>query len=357
MTNILPFLKSLLSIPGLSGYEDPAARLIQAEWQSLVDELSLSRLGSVHGFKRGAGEDPRPSVMLAAHMDAIGLMVAQIEDGFLRVTSIGEVDSRILPGQAVIVHATGTGTNEDLPGVIVMPPARLLPPGNGDSVVDISHLFVDVGLLPSKVASLVRIGDLVSFGTEAVEMSREIVSGHSIDNCASVAVLTLCLQELQSKSHTWDVWAVATVQEEIEYAGATTSAFQLRPDLAIAVDVTFAKGPGTNGWETFELGKGPTLGHGPNIHPYLFKQFKELAERLEIPYATEIMPESSGTDGMAMQITDEGIPNFVLSIPIRYMHTPVEMVALKDIQRAGRLLAEFIAGLELDFMGTITWDD
>jgi len=353
MTDILPFFKSLLSIPGLSGYESPVARLIEDAWRPLVDELSPSRLGSVHGFKKGVGKEPRPSVMLAAHMDAIGLMVTGVEDGFLRITSIGGVDPRILPGQAVTVHTA----KEDLPGVVVMPPAKHLPPGVGDGVVDIPHLFVDVGLLPSKVASLVRSGNLVSFGTEAVEMPGGIVSGHSIDNRASVAAVTLCLQELQSKSHNWDVWAAATVQEEIDYVGAYTSAFQLRPDLGIAVDTTFAKGPGANGWQTFPLGKGPTFGHGPNIHPYLHRQFKELAERLEIPYAVEIMPKSSGTDGMAMQVTAEGIPNFVLSIPIRYMHTPVEMAALKDIQRAGRLLAEFIAGLESDFMEKITWED
>ena len=353
MTDILPFLKSLLSVPGLSGYESPAARLIEKEWQPLVDELSLSRLGSVHGFKRGTGDDPRPSIMLAAHMDSIGLMVAQIEDGFLRITPVGGVDSRILPGQSVVVHTAG----EDLPGVIVMPPARLLPPGAGDGVVDIAHLFVDVGLLPSKVTSLVRVGDLVSFGTEAVEISGEIVSGHSIDNRASVAAVTLCLQELETRSHEWDVWATATVQEEINCGGAATSAFQVRSDLAIAVDTTFAKGPGANDWQTFELGKGPTFGHGPNIHPYLFKQFKELAEQLEIPYSTEILPGSSGTDGMATQVTAEGIPTFVLSIPVRYMHTPVEMVTLKDIQRAGRLLVEFIARLKPDFISTITWDD
>lgn len=358
MTNdILPFLKSLLSIPGLSGYEAPAARLIEEQWRPLVDELSLSRIGSVHGYKKGAGEDPRPSILLAAHMDAIGLMVTQVQDGFLRITPIGGVDPRILPGQAVIVHATGTGSQEDLPGVIVMPPAKFLPPGAGDGVVSIPHLLVDVGLLPSKVASLFRIGDLVSFGTETVEMSGEIVSGHSIDNRASVAAVTLCLQELRSRSHAWDVWVVATVQEEVGAVGAATSAFQLRPDLAIAVDVTFAKGPGANDWQSFPLGEGPTFGHGPNIHPYLYKQFRELADRLEIPYATEIMPKSSGTDGMDLQVSAEGIPNFVLSIPIRYMHTPVEMVTLKDIQRTGHLLAEFIAGLEPDFISKITWDD
>ena len=357
MPNILPYLKSLLSVPGLSGYETPVARLIEAEWRPLVDELSLSRLGSVHGFKQGSGTDPRPSVMLAAHMDAIGLMVTGIEDGFLRIAAVGGVDPRILPGQAVVVHATGGDDQIALPGVVLMPHTRLLPQGKGDGVVEMEYLFVDVGLLPSKVANLVRVGDLVSFGTEAVEMSGETVSGHSIDNRASVAALTLCLQELKSKSHQWDLWVAATVQEEIGILGAATSAFQLRPDLAIAIDTTFGKGPGANDWQTFPLGKGPTLGYGPNIHPYLFKRFKELAERLEIPYATEIMATSSGTDGMAMQVTAEGIPTILISIPIRYMHTPVEMAALKDIQRAGRLLAEFVAGLEVEFLSAISWED
>jgi endoglucanase len=352
MSNILPFLKSLLSVPGLSGYEAPVARLIEAEWRPLVNDLSVSRLGSVHGFKQGSGADPRPSVMLAAHMDAIGLMVSGIEDGFLRLTFIGMMDERILPGQPVVVHG-----RKDLPGVIAMPHARLLPPGAGNGVVGSSQLFVDVGLLPSEVADLVRVGDLVSLGMEPVELSGETVSGRALDNRVSVAALTYCLRELQTKSHDWDVWAVATVQEEINYAGAATSAFQLRPELGIAIDTSWGKGPGANGWQTFPLGKGPTFGHGPNIHPYLFKRFKDLAERLDIPYAKEIIPDSSGTDGMALQASAEGIPTFVMGIPIRYMHTPVEVASLRDIQHAGRLLAEFIAGLELDFINTITWND
>ncbi|GAB4416286.1 MAG: M42 family metallopeptidase [Anaerolineales bacterium] len=353
MTDILPFLKSLLSIPGVSGFEAPAAGLIENEWQPLVDELSLSRLGSVHGLKKGSGAEPRPAIMLACHMDSIGLMVSKVENGFLRITPIGGIDPRILPGQAVTVHAK----DGDLPGIIVMPPPALLPDDVGRGTVDTAHLFVDVGLLPLKVARLVRIGDAVSFATEAVEMSGETLSGHSLDNRASVAAVTLCLQELTSKSHTWDVIAVATVQEERSGVGAATSTFQIKPDLGIAIDVTFAKGPGANDWQSFPLGKGPTLGHGPNMHPFLHKKFKALAERLEIPYGIEFLPRSSGTDGMPMQVTAEGLPVFVLSIPIRYMHTPVEMVALKDIHRAGRLLAEFVAGLEADFMHTITWDE
>jgi tetrahedral aminopeptidase len=280
-----------------------------------------------------------------------------MEDGFLRIAPVGGVDPRILPGQAVVVHAMSTGRQEDLPGVVVMPYDRRLPSSEGTSIVDIPHLFVDVGLLPSEVANRIRIGDLVSFSTEPVEISGGTLSGHSIDNRASIVALTLCLQELGSKSHEWDVWAVATVQEETHYAGAATSAFQLRPDLAIAIDTTFGKGPGANGWQTFPLGSGPTLGVGPNIHPFLFNRFRLIAERLDIPYAPEIMADSSGTDAMAMQVTAAGIPTFVLSIPIRYMHTPVEMVALKDIQFAGRLLAEFVTSLEPAFLGSISWED
>jgi len=353
MSDILPFLKSLLSIPGVSGYEMPAAGLIEKEWRPLVDELSLSRLGSLHGLKKGSGGSPRPSIMLACHMDAIGLMVSRIEKGFLRITSIGGVDPRVLPGQAVTVHAK----DGDLPGIVVMPPATHLPEDAGSGTLDIPHLFVDVGLLPSKVDKLVRVGDIVSFGAEPVEISPETLCGHSLDNRTSVAAVTVCLQELQSKSHTWDVFAVATVQEETAFNGAATSAFQLKPELGIAIDATFGIGPGANDWQSFALGEGPTLGHGPNIHPFLHKKFKQLASQLQIPHNIEYMPESSGTDGMIIQVTGAGIPIFVLSIPVRYMHTPVEMVTLKDIRRAGRLLAEFVAGLEEDFMQTITWDE
>jgi endoglucanase len=147
------------------------------------------------------------------------------------------------------------------------------------------------------------------------------------------------------------------VQEEVGVKGALTSAFGLRPQIAIAIDVTFAKGPGANDWQTMPLGKGPTLTMGPNMHPYLYKTLKELAEKLEIPFQPEVTPSMSGTDAYATQVAAEGIPTMVIGIPLRYMHTPVEIVALKDIQRAGRLLAEFIASLEPDFVEKIVWED
>ncbi len=262
------------------------------------------------------------------------------------------LDARVLPGTPVTVHGS-----EPLFGVIAQPPARSLPASLGDGPVGISHLLVDVGLPHRQVLDKVHVGDLVSFATEPTDLAGEVISGHSLDNRASVAALTLTLQELRWKSHAWDVWAVATAQEEETLGGAYTSAFALRPDLALAVDVTFAKGPGANDWQTYPLGKGPTLGFGPNLHPFVHRKLKELADRLEIPYSVEVLPRHSGTDAFAMQVAAEGIPTMVIGIPLRYMHTPVEVVAYKDIQRAGRLIAEFIAGLEVDFVEKIVWDE
>lgn len=354
MADILPFLKSLISVSGLSGYETPVADLIAEKWRPLVDETSLSRVGSLHGLKKGRGKTPRPSVMIAAHMDAIGMRVTKIVDGFLHITKVGGIDVRVLPGAEVTVHASGS--DEELPGVIVMPPARFLPESAGDGVLAINYLLVDLGLLPRDVANKVRVGDLVSFANEPLELAGDVISGHSLDNRASVAALTVCLEELQNKPHVWDVWAVATVQEEVTFLGASSSAFALRPQMAIVVDGAFAKGPGANGWQTFPLAKGVGLGFGPNMHPFLHKQLKELAERLEIPWFLDVTPTHSGTDAFAIQTTAEGIPTALVEYPLRYMHTPVEAVAVKDLQRVGRLLAEFIASLEADFADTIVWE-
>jgi putative aminopeptidase FrvX len=357
MTDITPFLKQLITAPGLSGYEDPVSEIISAKWKPLVDEISRGRVGSLHGLRHGTGPEPRPSVMLAAHMDAIGLMVTGIKDGFLRLTQVGGVDPRVLPGSLVTVNATGKGGSQPFPGVVVLPPVSLLPPEIGLNPVPLEYLFVDTGLPPRKVADLVRVGDLVSFAQVPLELSGETIAGHSLDNRASVAAVTVCLEELRSRPHGWDVWAVATTQEEVGLIGAIGSTFELHPTLAIAVDVTFAKGPGANDWQTSPLGKGPTLTMGPNIHPALYESMKNLAERLEIPHGLEYAPGHTGTDGFATQVAAEGVPTLVIGIPLRYMHTPVEVVAIQDIQRAGRLLAEFIAGLAPDFVEKITWDD
>jgi len=150
---------------------------------------------------------------------------------------------------------------------------------------------------------------------------------------------------------------LGAAQEEETLGGALTSPFDIRPDMAIVIDVCFAKGPEADDWQNLPFGKGVGLGYGPNIHPALYDLFEEKAKALEIPYHRDLMPKMSGTDAMAVQIVAEGIPCAVLGIPLRYMHTPVETVSMKDIRRAGRLMAEFIADLTPDTLDQIRWEE
>ena len=356
MKNTLSFLKQLINTAGLSGYEASARRLVEEAWRPLTDELRVSRLGSLYGLKRGCGSSSQqktPSVLLAAHIDAIGLMVTTQVGEFLHVTKIGGLDPRVLPGQAVVVHG-----REEIPGLLVQPPDHLLPSRLKNQPVPIEYLLVDTGLSERALRKLVRTGDVISFAQAPLEMGEMYIAGHSLDDRAAVAALTEMLQLLQRRLHYWDVWTVATVQEEETMSGARTAAFELQPTIAVAIDVTFAKG-GNDGsqYRLFPLGEGITIGWGANIHPLIHKQLKECAEEWEIPYKVEPIPHRSGTDAWAMQTARAGIPTAIIGIPLRYMHTVVEMVSLKDIQRASRLLAEWITQLEVDVMEKLAWDE
>ncbi len=350
MIELKNHIKELISLPGLSGFEGTVRSAIETAWKPLVDEMHTSRLGSLHGLVRGSGIEPRKRVLLAAHMDAIGLMVTQVEDGFLRIDDFGSIDYRVLPGQLVTVHA-----GRDLPGIVVQPPINLLPPSTRKKPVKTQNLLVDVGLSREEVESQILPGTTISFSQKPLDLHGDVLAGHSMDNRVSVAAITFCLEELKKMIHLWDVWAVATVQEEETYGGAITSPFEIKPHIAIALDVTHASGPGIPEHLTSPMGKGPALGFGGNVHPEIYKSFKELAEELEIPFQTDVMPGVGGTDAHGMQTVAEGIPTFLLSIPVRYMHTPVETVNLKDVKRVGRLLAAFINRLEPDYLHNQGW--
>jgi endoglucanase len=350
---LLAHLKALSAAAGLPGYEAPVRAVLREAWAPLAGEVREDRLGTLSAAAAGSGTEPRRRLMLAAHMDAIGLIVTRREGEFLRVWRLGGVDPRVLPGQLVTVHG-----RRDLPGVVAAPPAFLLPKARRDNVAPLDELLIDTGLPAEQLAPLVQTGDLVTFAQPPLDLLNEQLAARSLDNRASLAALTVCLEQLQGRPHAWDVLAVATVQEETTFLGAATSAFNLRPDLAVAVDVTFGSDSNTRefSYRTMPLGSGPALGLGPNIHSGLHAAFKACAARTEIPYTIEVMPGSSGTDAFAMQVAREGIPTMVVSIPLRNMHTPVEVVALKDIARAGRLLAEFAAGLDDSFLPALALD-
>lgn len=353
---ILPFVKSMISVAGLSGYEAPIRDVITPVWQELSDRTWVSSHGSLHALRYGTGAEPRPKVMIAAHMDAIGLMVTGIEDGFLRITQVGGVDPRILPGQMVVVHGSNSGEVVGLPGMVVMPPAHLLPKDGKSGPLPQKYLLVDMGLRANDVDKLVRVGDVISFATEPRELSGDTISGHTLDNRASVAATTVALDLLSRRKHLWDVIAVATSQEEVGGIGAMGSSFDIMPDFAIVIDVTFAKGPGGGDTVLFDLGKTVPITWGSCDHPALYNAMEATANEYEISVTRDFAPSGSGTDAYDVQIAQAGIPVVELGIPLRYMHTPVELVSIKDIKRAGRLMAEFISDLPLDFMNSVRWE-
>ena len=337
---VLPLLTDLLRFPGLPGRESALSRRLEKEWGRWSHELTFSRIGSLHASRHGNGPEPRPTVMLTAHMDSIGFMVWQVVAGLLKVSGLGSVDPRPLPGQAVVVHGSS-----DIPGLLVEPPQACLPAREGQAVTALRELWVDLGLPARRVQRAVKPGDPVSFAQEHSLLTGDCLSGPGLDNRASLVALTLCLQELARRAHDWDVVAVATVQEEEGLAGAGTSAFLVRPAMAIVVDVTFGRGPGSPEHLTFPLGEGPTNGWGPEVHPAIYARLKQTAQENGIPLTDEILPTRSGTEAATLQLAGGGVPTGIVSIPIRYMHTPVEVVHLSDIRHTGKLLAGFVAGL------------
>ena len=342
---VISFLRHLSEAAGVSGYEESIRELVIKQFGQFADEVRTDKLGNVIALKQGEGQGPRPRVMLAGHMDEIGLMVTQLKKGFLHFTTVGGIDPRVLLGQEVIIHG-----RSDLPGIIGSRPPHVLPPEERGKPRPVEALFIDLGLPQEEVAQLVRVGDLATIHRRFIELKNGWVSGKGFDDRAAVAAIGFCLAELARMRHQWDVYGVATVQEEVGLRGAITSTYDIMPEVGIAIDVGFGATPGQPEGRSVKMDKGPAIALGPNIHPQVHKGLVEVAQALEIPHQIEPIPGRTGTDAWAMQITREGIPTGLLSIPLRYMHTSVETLVIRDIERTGRLLAGFISRLDKAFL-------
>jgi len=349
--DIVPLLKRLSEANGVSGYEHEVRQIVQEEFGRLADQVRTDALGNVIALKKGIGPEPRPAILIATHMDEIGLIVSTLEEGFLHFQQVGGYDDRVLLGQEVLVHGRRT-----LAGIIGARPPHVLSAEERGQPVSYDKLRIDVGLSPEELPRVVRVGDLVTMKRELIELQGGMVAGKALDDRSAVAAAAVCLEELGRMRHRWDVYAVATVQEEVGCKGAITSTFALEPDVGVAIDVTWARQPGTQDEDTYELGKGPTIGCGPNFHPKLQDALIETAKKLEISHHLEPAARPGGTDAWAIQVSREGIPAALISIPLRNMHTPVETVSIKDIERTGRLLAAFITQLDGVFLDSLVWD-
>ncbi len=335
-------LKNLSNAHGISGYEGNVKKIIENEVKPYVDEIRTDKMGNLIATKKG----DKPNVMLAAHMDEIGLMVKYIDDkGFIRFTKTGGWFDQTLLNQRVVLH-TEKG---QIYGVIGSKPPHVMKEEDRKKVVKAEDMFIDIGATSRKDAEKlgVSIGTPITPDIEFRLMGNDRVTGKAFDNRAGCAMLVWALSEMKEVKAT--VHAVFTVQEEVGLKGAKTSAFDLYPDVAIATDVTITGDhPGIEKKDSaIEMGKGPTItvsdaeGRGIIVPQQVLKWLKEAAETNNIPYQLEV---SSGgtTDASAIHLSKQGIPSGVISIPTRYIHTPVSVLSMSDLEKSAKLVARAI---------------
>ncbi len=344
-------LKNLSEAAGVAGFEHGLHSSLRAAWEPLVHEITTDVLGNFVATRRGVGDEPRPSVMLAAHMDEIGMMVTKVDErGYVRFTQVGGIDPRILPGLEVTVHG-----RRQLTGIIGTKPPHILSAGEEKKAPKMESLFIDVGRTQERLLELVEIGDLITFQRDFTELANEVVVGKAFDDRAGVAVIHSCLAWLKRLHVRADVYAVATVQEEVGLKGATVSAYGLTPDIGIAIDVCHGDGPGQPEDLVYELGKGPVITMGPNIAPRVYELLEQAAKDAGVEVQVDVAPAQTGTDAWAIQIARNGVPTGLVSVPLRYMHTSVETLHLDDVEKAGKLLAFFIAAVDRGVVEGLVW--
>lgn len=342
MDEIRRLLTLFADAHGVSGYEGHIGALLAQELESLVDEVKTDAMGNVVGTRRGDG----PAVMIAAHMDEIGFMVKYIdEQGFLRFVPLGGWYDQMVLGQRVVVH----GRSGRLTGVIGSKPPHIMDEEERKKIVKIKDMFIDVGASDAEDAAKlgVEIGSPVTVERSMAPLAHDLVTGKSFDDRAGLATLVSALQKLKGEDVHATIYAVGTVQEEVGLKGARVSAFGLEPDAALVTDVTI---PGDHPGVTKEqrhvaLGKGPVItvvdadGRGVMVPPRIVDWLRASADAGSLPYQLDV-GSGGTTDATSIHLTKTGIPTGVISVPTRYIHSPIEVLSLADVDQAAELIAQ-----------------
>ena len=327
-------LERLCTCTAPSGFESPAAAVAAELLRPLVDEVSIDRMGNVLGVRRSKTPGA-PKLLLDAHLDEIGLIVTGVEDGFLRFRSIGGVDPRMLPGRELVVL-----TDPPLRGLVACPAG-----GDEDKSVPLNELYVDVGLSQEEAERAVPVGTPMVYRAGCFPLGEEQMCGKSMDDRACFVTLLRAAELLRDKELDVELHILGSTREEVSGAGAVVGTWAVAPDFCVAVDVTHGKTPDGPADKTFALGGGPAIGVGPNMTRWMTERMIAKAREHSIPYQLEIMSGHTGTNGWEMQISREGVATSVLSLPLKYMHTPVETLSLADMEGVAQLLAAFVENL------------
>ena len=339
------FLKELVEAPSPSGFEAPAQRVIKQYLEPLADQIQVDVMGNMMARLDGKGGQ---RLMLAGHCDEIGFMVQFITDeGFIYFGAIGGVDPHLSPGQRINIH-TRSAT---IKGVIGKKAIHLIDPKDRDTVIKLKEQYIDIGCNSrEEVESLLRIGDPITFSVGLERLQNGRITSRALDDKMGSFIVSRVLEEIKAAGGAVsELVCVSTVQEEVGLRGGTTSAYGVDPDLAIVVEVTHATDTPdveAKGIGRVAVGKGPVLARGANINPVLFDLLVDTAEREEIPIQIIGVPRATGTDANTLQLTRGGVATALLGIPLRYMHTPVELLAEADLQAAIKLLTATVLRIE-----------
>ena len=334
------FLRELVDTPSPSGFEQPIQRLVREELEKFADEVKTDVHGNVIGIKNPGGS---PKIMLASHCDEIGFMVKYIdEDGFIYFSPIGGIDAHIVPGQRVKIH-TRQGS---ILGVVGKKPIHVMEKEERKKVVELSHQWIDIGVSSKKEAEkIVEIGDPITFSPGLEKLQGNLVVSRGFDDKMGVFMICEVLKALSDQTIEASVFAASTVQEEIGLRGAHTAAYFINPQVGIAIDVDVATDfPEINKKKEgdIRIGKGVVIFRGPNINPKVEEMLVQTAKEERIPYQLAGESRATPTDANVIQISRAGVATGLVSVPLRYLHTPVEVLSLSDIESAVKLLVSFV---------------
>ena len=334
-------LERLCGLAGPSGFEGSVAAAAKELMEPLMNEVTLDRLGGVIGVRR-CGRPNAKRLLLDAHLDEIGLIVTGIEEGFLRFAPIGGVDPRMLPARelTILTHP------EPLFGVVACLPPHVQTAADHDKSVSIEDLRVDVGMTQEQAEKAIPIGTPMVYREGCFRLAGDQVCGKALDDRSCFAILLRTAQLLKDEELDVDLYIMGSVREEVAGTGAIVGTNAINPDWCVATDVTFGITPGLSEDEVpCKLHGGPAIGVGPNMTWALTDRMVAKAKANNIPYQLEVMEGHTGTNGWHMQTCLEGIPTSVVSLPLKYMHSPIEVVSLEDMENVARLLAAFTRDL------------
>lgn len=335
-------IEKLSDMRGVSGFEYSFSEKVESMMRPYADECFTDSLGNVIAVKK-CGRENAVKVMIEGHIDEIGLMVSGIdENGFVSFVPVGGIDSRILPSSEVILHGT-----RDIKGVIGAKPPHLQTKEESEKPMKLTDMSIDTGFNREELCKIIRIGTPITFAQSVGMMKGGSLSLKALDDRAGVGVVIDVLRRIGKASLNADVYAVATVQEEVGLRGAKTASYLVSPDIGISIDVCHGETP-DNSADAFPCGCGTVISAGPNISPALRRRLTDTAKRHRIPFEIDVDGGYTGTNAWVIQTARYGVSTALLSIPLKYMHNPVETMKLSDAEATADLIVRFIEELEGD---------